>query len=384
MYHIEEINQARIEKNLEQPGFYSQNLQIADYIASFSPLRQRIILYILKFKQCHWVKLKNESIALALGCSNKTVTRTTNQLHEDGFIIKHQQNKYSPNYYTVGVRVDHDAKRVLPVATVPQIRSYSSLLDSLFRNSRPFLTHMRVKGPRNSINFARKGVSLVSEFQKQWVLDHRNDPRIKDMLNNPRIKAALIHPAIEKITQLLSLDDREQLKLIPFHGEALEYLFSYVEPIVTGVRAFKVDDRMGWLISVLNTYCKTKDLTPDWKWYYDICEIINLDPTTIGEKRPLVIKATLPEKKSLYPAWKAPKELPVNERIQKLRSELQAHESNLDKNIGPSFMMGVLRRIILQTRQELEELEFQYNGACSEKQILSHQYNSHSMAACSA
>ena len=169
MYHTSENNQVfKTKKSLLTKSFVREDLQTAyytkeQYLATCTPFQKEVFELLLEY--CHFpnVKIKNETIALRLGCSNKTVTRATNKFLQDGLITKHQQNKYTPNYYTFneefkkisfshwinslsshnqylyithGIRIDHKNKIIYSLRNVPQYKN-NLILDSLFINLSP-------------------------------------------------------------------------------------------------------------------------------------------------------------------------------------------------------------------------------------------------------
>jgi Fe2+ or Zn2+ uptake regulation protein len=106
MYHTNKKKQALItsfsHKNIHTDNYIGNTDQ---YMVSLSPKKRAIAnVYIRYDRYYSSVQLTNEQVAKEAGCSVITVIRATNQFHEDGFITKHQQNKYAPNYFTFNVR----------------------------------------------------------------------------------------------------------------------------------------------------------------------------------------------------------------------------------------------------------------------------------------
>jgi len=408
MYHTEKINQASIEKNLKQTRFSSKDLQFAHYVESLSPKFRKIAQVYISHLDLPWVKLKNERVALLAGCSLKTVTRATNKFHEDGFITKHQDNKYAPNNYTFndkikrntfshwfnslsaqnqnlyishGIRIDHKNKIIYSLGNVPQIKNL--LLDlSLSRNPNPFFAHRRVREGCvfNKTTDYKKG-ELMQSIQKQWILKNRFDPTIKDVLSDPQIKPTIITPIVEKLSTLLTLDEKECYKLTAFDDDTLQYVLSYVEPIVKGQRVLKtpVHDRMGWVIGIATAHCAKNNTKPDWSWYYTLCEIVGIDTKSPSEKKPLTVKKQKPTQ-GIYAPWKAPDEDPLNIRIAKLRRDIEVLSQQIELSNKNPYMILYATSVVERKKQELTELERSSN----EKQIVSYRHNSDTMATCSA
>lgn len=201
MYHTQKINQAPVQKNLHLTRFYSKNLHTDNYIATLTPLEQDIFLVYLEFRNKQWINLTNKYIASRIGCSIKTVTRATNKFHRDGFITKHQENKYAPNNYTFnekvkqgnfsqwinslslnnqslyishGIIIDHKNKIIFSYKNVPQNKSLI-LEEDLFIN--PSLTRMR-RGRVFKKTYDPKKGNQVSIYQKRGPMTTK--PRNKD------------------------------------------------------------------------------------------------------------------------------------------------------------------------------------------------------------
>ena len=78
---------------------------ILSYIETLTPTEQQIIYVFLQYIHEPWVKLTNAYIAREVGCERTTVIRATNKFHRDGFINKHQKEKFSPNYFTFSDKI---------------------------------------------------------------------------------------------------------------------------------------------------------------------------------------------------------------------------------------------------------------------------------------
>lgn len=429
MYHTNKLNQVLLEKNLSAIRVSPKDLQTDhirsydSYVSACTPFERDIAAIFLKYRKAKHIHLTNNYVASLAGCSRRTVTRATNKFHKDGFITKHQPDQYGTNHYTLndsikkstftfmhwlnslpeahkdvyithGMIIDHKNKKVC-IDVTPN--SSSLILDSLFRKRRP-LAHAGAKGEgdKKSENL-KKGVTLVSEFQKKWIMNHRTDPRVKDMLNDPRIKSALITETNEKITKLFDLDDREQLKLIAFNDDVLQYALSCIDPIVTGKKPLTrtIDDKMGWLIGLMTAFAKKQGVSPDWKWYYDICEIIGIDPKTPIEKKALVATkakaASTTPKSGIYAPWKAPDLGSLDKQIYEVKESIVVFEKQLESpkdfwdihNILFSVNVKMTQSLLIKAQSRLEELEIEKKRSESndEKQVISYQHIANSMAA---
>lgn len=421
MYHTDKLNQALFKEKLIPATFSSKDLQtdytldINCYLDTLTPLQKKIAYYILQFRNAPWVSLKNQSIALAIGCSVKTVTRATGQFLKDNFISKHQPNTYAPNNYSFnddikkvnfsfshwfqslsssnqdlyishGIRIDHKNRIIYSLRNVPQNKS-SLILDSISRRS--VLVSSR-GGARITTEYKKtrdKKGRLMNSVQKQLILDNRHDPRVKDMLNNPDIKSHIITPTIQKIAQLLTLGEKEQFKLTAFTEETLYHVCGRVEEFLAHQKVGTIRNRMQWLIAFATHYCDDNNIKPDWKWYYDLCDIIGIDTHT--ERKPFVVPQ-LKKQGGIYKGkvseWDRIKRIgSPKEQVDNWQLTVKSLQERLVEFTGPDpfHLKGLLQRNIENALQELTEAENLLKES-NEKQIVSYQYSSRSMATCSA
>ena len=62
-----------------------------------------ILQYLLDLRNCDEIHPSNGTIAKAVGCSERTVTRWTNRFVAEGLITKTQRTEYGVNYYTINI-----------------------------------------------------------------------------------------------------------------------------------------------------------------------------------------------------------------------------------------------------------------------------------------
>jgi DNA-binding MarR family transcriptional regulator len=441
MYHTQEINQAPVQKNLHPTRFSQQHFPSDHY----TPYEHDLV----RLLEAHsYLKLTNEALATLLGCSPRTVTRITNSLHDSGVITKHRSHLYDINSYTLNshrIVVDHKNKKVCSDVT-PKNKIFSSpILDSLSRSlcvvSYEGYTDSKIGVSHpvpTSHNFKIKKEEKVNEVQKRMILNNRHDPRIKTMLDNPSIKEQIITPTIQLLTDILSLDEKEQFKLVAFSEDTIDHTFAKVASMVHTNTLPKKSNRMEWLLEIATDYCKDNGIKPNWRWYYDLCDITGMDTKTTP--KPLFIKHTQQNKKinnhepstdqqiakltaelkareerlSLYGGSvldkktierlnqeikdKEPQKgklsgyerilkLPLDERIIKLRSELAIHQERYACYTGPEYMKGLLGRMIERTQFDLNEAEtiaLSRIRSSDEKQDLLCEYNPNPLESCNA
>ena len=170
MYHTNIKNQVfNLEKTLLNTNFSFKHSQIDHYLSLCTPTQRSIGTYISRYKDCPFIKLSNEHIAKVVGCSVITVIRTTNKFHKDGFITKHQDNRYTSNNYTLGMVVDHKNKRIFQ--SEYDIPNKSNLiLDSLFRRVCVSYAHTRDTTQKKIKRILKKGPSM-NAIQKKMILN---------------------------------------------------------------------------------------------------------------------------------------------------------------------------------------------------------------------
>ena len=337
MYHTQIKNQA-LNTSFSQKDFHTAMQDVNNLTLT----EQRIYQHLWRYRHYPSVKFKNETIAKRIGCTVRTVQKATAKFHKAGLITKKQQDIYSPNQYTF------QCELFIP---------YKSLIleDSLFINSYPILessyssklqTHAREASVKDRFrkNISKKG-NVVNFEVKQLVRQYRNDPQMKEYLTSASVREMIIGTEIFKISNLLELDDNEYFRLTPFSEEALAHAFSEIEPIVTGDRVLKyaINDRMAWLMSLLIKYCKDNDIKPDWKWYYDLCDIIGMNPKSEFAKKPLKSQQVQPKKPI--------QNLSFEEQLRRIGIELKQREERF------SIYGGSLhdKKTIASLKQQIEE-----------------------------
>jgi len=373
-------NQVKNKQKWLKPGishenrlFFDQNIE--NFLSGLSRTECRIAEVILSFRTADHICMTNKYIAERANCSVRSVVRTTNKLRDNGFLIKYQENKYAPNEF----KLSHSLKKgrhaysywintlsaerqehimlhelhserydLVPPAS-ENVTQSNNYINYIYLSNNPiphnacarawlatesqtvidgdgegFLT----KQERERKEHVKRGLKMISDLQKEWLLANGSDPRVQDLMNNESIRSALITPEIEELTTLLSLNNREQFKLIAFGQDALKYVLTFVRPVVEGTKKTKepIRDRMGWLMSMLLNYCKQRHIAPDWNFYYKLCEITKIPKLIENEEpRPLVVKFKQRTKNlgwSPYDTYKKKVVVP-DERIEFLKEEIE-------------------------------------------------------------
>jgi len=389
MYHTSIENQVfQIKKSFLTTNFPSKDLQtsysgnIDSYINTLTPFEQDIAHLFLKFRKAPFIKHVNSSIAKKVGCSVRTVIRATNKFHKDGFITKKQPHQYATNNYTLdekikkgshafshwfnsltssnqdlyishGIIIDHKNKIICSDVTP---NNSSLILDSLSRRLDPVLTRAREK---RHVFLKKPKRKIMNSVQKQLILDNRSDPNIKEILKRPEISSEIITPSIKKIARLLTLDEKEQFKLVAFDEDALQYALERIEPVVIGNKALStpVRNKLEWTISFATEFCKKNNSEPDWHWYYELCKITGMSTQT--DPKPLVSekKVTKASKSSMYLPWKAPKQPPIEEQIKILKKDIQSLSEQINSIQTTQYMIAYATNVVRGKINELKLLE---------------------------
>jgi hypothetical protein len=209
MYHNNKLNQvSRIEKSLLTTSFSRKDSQTDHYLSSYTPTQQAITRYINRYQCYPWIKLSNEHIANAIGCTVRTVIRATNKLHKDGFITKHQENKYSSNSYNI----------ILSEYVTPNLRS--SLNINLFINLSPSSRRCEASVRVFKKTYPEKG-NKMSSFQNRLASVIKSKPKRNSGGHSP----AVLKP-------ILPLEERIHSKTvdIAFFEKQLENPESFWDP----------------------------------------------------------------------------------------------------------------------------------------------------------
>ena len=388
------------------------------YLETCTKTQRSIAHMFLSFRYAPHIQISNDYVAATIHCSIKTVTRATNKFHLDGFLLKQQPNQYAFNNYqfhpltrkgkgsfnywfnslspenqlsykTDRSYVNHKGEKKFSLRNVPQNRItlvITKPIDERYLNARVreaeidgdgfgFLTEIEKSRKERTV----KGIEMLKDLQKQWVLKHKNEPAMKEFLETEPVKAALFTPAIEKITALLDLNDRERFKLVAFPDNVVEYALSYVQPVVEGKTVLKtpVKDRMGWLMGIVIGFCNKHKIKPDWKWYFELCEITGIQHIPKDEK-PIPLKVKKPERNSKnighspYDPYVSPVLEPIDVRIAKLKKEIENFsaqiaeperffKSHLFRDSNVLFAQNALTRCITELTELESECQFVTN-----------------------
>ena len=248
MYNIQKINQAPIQESLKITRFSHKNLHTDNYINSLTSTERKIYQFIDGFRNQQWIKFRNEYIANKVGCSIRTVIRTTNKFNHDGFITKYQEHKYTSNNYII----------VQSEYVTPNLRS--SLNINLFINpsltrvhARPNIvgatsrtTFKKTKYPekgeivnnfkRQSLRLAKSQVKLINRGGHSPAIVKPMLP-LEDQIHTKKVDIAFFEKQLEKpedfwdprgilfsanITMTKSLLARARLELIELEGSSNE------------------------------------------------------------------------------------------------------------------------------------------------------------------
>jgi len=315
------INQQKSEKKIplgtvSRPFLCGKaHVKLSSYTSSLRGFGKLIFDYLFRKRNYKNVCLKNKTIATAIGCSVRTVQRWTDDFIKEGYLIKMQEHTFAVNQYYVtpearqayqyGINLLTAAqqdlimthghytyrirKKSLHPETVILYKSYNNN-KYLYNNPIPRI-RARVKNG-DLINIAiRKenyhtGVSLMKQTSKDLIRSLKNEPSMKMILERPEIKPLIITPQIQEIARCMKFTDREQLKLIAFPTEVLDHGYDKA----CGCNRSKLRDPLGWFISVCTNYCKQHNIEPDWRWYYELCEILGMEPMVVTDNKKVMLK----------------------------------------------------------------------------------------------
>ncbi len=287
------------------------------YRNTLSNTFKNIFDYYFSRMNLPFLKVKNETVALAIGCHPRTIQKATAHFKRDGIIFKSQTNPYAVNNFKVNISksssfamlLNRQSKEVqerymmtgqllfkkdeIIVSQKKGIQSYSNINYIYNTTHKPTPRTRARDNSHNSVGYGvisknieedkrstrkLKVIEMLKEAQRQWFTQYRSDPRAKEMLERPDIKAQLFTPLISEIKSLLKLDDRETVKLIAVPDPALKYAYDYIKALLNGSKTIKksVDDRMGWFMGIVKRFCNENKLKLDWHWYFTVCDILGM------------------------------------------------------------------------------------------------------------
>lgn len=383
---------------------------ILKYLASLTSAERKIAEIFLDFKDNkNETHPSNEHIAGKAGSSVRTVIRATNKFHQAGFIYKQQRHIRSLNFYTFnslvkkgvgaynyrlhtlsasnqellmthGMYQNNKVKKSFPSEYVTLNYSYN-LYNKFIYKTKPINARAREESFDDGFiskqqeirkHKIHKGIGMLKEEQKKWILQHKTDPKVKELLNSEKVKPLLISPLMEEITYLLDLDQREQLKLVAYDDSALQYALDEINRLFEQGKYTRVKDRMAWLVTVATAFCDKNNTTPDWRFYFQICEILGIPTIKEGED-PKPMRYKKPKRvnnigHSMYDLFKAPEEDPVEVQEAKLTKDITNFTEQL--NNPDKYFTGFLKeesmkfiqQRLVECKEQLNQLTKEYDG----------------------
>lgn len=353
-------------KHIELNGYLNRlhlhnqfNLEPVEYFKSLSKSHIKIAQLFLSYRGKDFIALTIQTIARQTDCCKNTVIRAIKILCADGFIKKIRDHGYrATNYYMLAPKLPtrpdssvyfhnpeskrprdlknssfaiclRDSVKIVSQRNETYIynKSYSSQELSLLNKTINAETSVWLKTiyvrreKLKKLGYTQSRVEMVREEkvfegmhmlrldQKQWILDHKNSPTVKNLLSNERARSLILSPIISDIAQLFQLDDNNQLKLIRFPDEALQYAYQQIKPICDGDKEMKnpILDGLGYFISLANAYCAKNHLDLQWDWYNKLAMAMGIPrDLPYQEPKPLTInQANIAEKKRVLDDRKA-------------------------------------------------------------------------------
>jgi hypothetical protein len=272
----------------------------------------------MSFRNRPTFTITNAYGAAIVGCDIRTFQRWTSRFEKEGWLIK-QSKDYNANVYKI--KISNKASYALFLADKPDkamflcnevisvsdrgvipnrdviyinpspIQSYTAgARETIKISARGVYTTLKKEAERswfnNQLRFrVVRGIKMLQEEQQNYIILHKKNPAIKDILSKGPVREALISPSIVKLSTLLELTESEQLKLIAFPDDLIEEVYIEAEKVKNGSSP-RARDRMGWLMAKLGEMAKNANLKPNWRWVFDVCEILGVDPREKSDPRP--------------------------------------------------------------------------------------------------
>jgi DNA-binding Lrp family transcriptional regulator len=373
-----------------------------DFINSYRGSGKDIITVLLALRGCKKIKISNETIAKQVGCSPRTVQRWTARFVLDGILTKHHRDYNLTEYkftitnqasfqYHLTVLKSHQLEGWRNEGIIPKDKGgiyyqYNQTVTPnrvIYIKETPLSVETAIDGDgwgklpkkvRERRIRVEKGLKMLDEAQREFIGEHKKQPEMKDLLMKEPLRSHLVTPDNIRISRLLKLTDQEQMKLIAYPDEMLSRAWIQVEKMMNnGGPQQRIHDKAAWLFGTLNIVCAKANIKPDWKWYYDVCDIIGMDKLSIFDE-PIPIEATSnprPKKAKsfvnqevrppMYLVWDNPQDkISRAEKIATLEKEIHAYTEQLaepEKYYGPMFIESNIKIVQRMVRESLDKLE---------------------------
>jgi hypothetical protein len=311
----------------------------AKFIDAYRGHGSRIANLFMDYRNRSTFTLTNHYIARIVGCDPRVVRRWTARFVEDGWLIKRSKD-YNANVYKIVIDskssyamfmksnpdkamflcnqvISVNERSVLPNRDIIYINpspilSYTAgARETIKLSAREVYTTQKKEAERSWFNHQLhvrvvRGIKMLQEEQQKYIALHKKQPAMKDILSKGPVREALISPSIVKLAGLLELTELEQIKLIAFPDDLIEEVYIEAEKVKNGSSP-RARDRIGWLMAKLGEMAKNANLKPNWKWVFDVCEILGLDPRAKSEARPFGRKMSSVGQGRYYPSQNQPK-----------------------------------------------------------------------------
>lgn len=356
----------KLDKN-----FINNPLEVINGLKGFG---SSLFFYYFSFRDSDFITIRNSVVAAKVGCDIRTVKRWTKKFHQMGILTKSQRHYYAVNDYefhmpnSVSFKIWFNTlpldeqefyskhrmtpRQCNPTPNIPKkeaskkgvtlIKSYIKFniynpishitSEHAHAKSLSFVGEKDGISPNGISNEAKKEkLAMLSLIQKQWILRNDKHPDIKDIIMSPKVKPHLITPLVESITAMLKLDQREQFKLLAFPDDSLGYAYGKAKELIAGRISLRkpIEDRMGWFMGMLTKFCKTKGISPDWRWYFQICEIMGIEAIKHGEKRKILTAAPKLSLRTGHSPMEEVKVLSRVQEIEQIKKSIAAYEDQI-------------------------------------------------------
>lgn len=318
MYHNKPKNQQKSYKKKPQTSGNKSSLPIkSDIIVNYvKPLRgfgKEIFNYLYSWRHKKSFRASNARIAEAVKCDERSVQRWTSRFEKDGFIKKYRPHKYAINQYCLTdimkhgiasytyylryiqnsvVRAKSSLKFIISCAYIPLsllcIHTEADIIDrypytnfSITGSGKGLVIQEKKKHRRKQSFFT--GKHMLKQATRDFILKNKDQPALKQYLfGNEEIRKHIFTPAMERLSRLVGLTEQQQLKLVAFEDQAIEYaILCWNEHHSKGGYSYAITDTFVWCINKAVSYCNTNNIKPEWQWYFEICEILGI-PALMG------------------------------------------------------------------------------------------------------
>lgn len=119
-------------------------------------------------------------------------------------------------------------------------------------------------------------IGMLSDKDKNWIIENKNKPNIKAILARPNIEPYLFTQCMKDAQVKFKMREWEAMKLVAFPDHIVKRSYDDTYNLVYGPNQVKMRNAGDYIISECVNHCRAENIEPEWQWFYMLCEIFNL------------------------------------------------------------------------------------------------------------